>query len=365
MFSLKPDYELSKARIQAFWQRELIDRPVVQFNLFKPPDQQAALPFSNHASSAERWLDASYQAEFALINLSNKLFLGDDLPIAFPNLGPEVFSALYGCPLHFGDFGTSWTDPIIDDWERDRDIWLDWDHPMLAKLHKITDALLELSKDTFIVGMTDWHPGGDAIAAFRDPANLAIDMIANPGEVKRLLRQVTDDFFKIYDIFYQKLRAAGQPITSWLALVDDGKYYIPSNDFSIMISTKMFNEIFLPGIIEECQFLDRSIYHLDGPSALRHLDSILSIPELDALQFVPGTGNEVYARWVDVYQKAQSAGKSIQVAIMVDELEQVMDTLSPRGLYLSVGGVGSAEIAQKVLKRLEDWTAHQARFCQA
>jgi hypothetical protein len=116
-----------------------------------------------------------------------------------------------------------------------------------------------------------------------------------------------------HDLFYHKLRGVGHPISTWLSLVCDEKYYIPSNDFSIMISTTMFEDIFLPGLIRECQFLDRSIYHLDGPGALRHLDCILSIPELDALQYVPGAINEGCHKWVEVYHKAQSAGKAIEV----------------------------------------------------
>ena len=42
---------------------------------------------------------------------SNREFLGDSLPIAWPNLGPEIFSVFYGCPVEFGDYGTSWTAP--------------------------------------------------------------------------------------------------------------------------------------------------------------------------------------------------------------------------------------------------------------
>lgn len=94
-----------------------------------------------------------------------------------------------------------------------------------------------------------------------------------------------------YDLFFEKLKNADMPITSWLPLVSSGRYGIPCNDFSGMISNEMFNELFLDGIRNECSFLDHSIYHLDGPSALRHIDSLLSITELDAIPLVPGAGN--------------------------------------------------------------------------
>ncbi len=355
MFALKPDFELVKQRIEAFWQRDVLDRPVTMFSLYKPVANCVPLPASHHGSSAERWMDTQYLVEWTQAALANQVFLGDNLPIAWPNLGPEVMSALYGCPLHFGDYGTSWSDPILFDWKDADQIRLDWNGPYLLKLHEMTDALLEAGKDRFIVGMTDWHPGGDCIAAFRDPMNLAMDLITHKEQVKSLLDRVEADYYQLYNVFYNKLRAAGQPITSWTPLVCDGKYYIPSNDFSIMISTAMFEEIFLPGISRECHFLDHSIYHLDGPGALRHLNSILAIPELDALQFVPGAGSEGFNKWIPVYQKAQAAGKGVQVDCTPDDLNLLMDTLIPRGLFLQMSGIDSPETANAVLKSLESW----------
>ena len=357
MFELKPDYEQTKRRIDAFWYRELIDRPVVQFGLLKPPEERVPLPPSHHATPAERWLDVEYQTELAVATLSNYEFLGDTLPVVYPNLGPEVFAAFYGCPIHFGDYGTSWTDPILHDWSEADRLQLDWDSPWLAKLHEMTDALLEAGKGKFIVGMTDWHPGGDAVAALRDPQNLALDLLEHADDVKRLLRRLEADYFKVYDIFYEKLRAAGQPISSWLTLMHDGKYYIVSNDFSAMISKKMFDDVFLPGIINECRFLDRSIYHLDGPGALHHLDSLLEIKELHAVQWVFGAGREGFHRWVHVYKKIQAAGKGVEVICEYDELDQVMETLDPHGLYLMVDHVPSREAALDMLRRLERWAA--------
>jgi hypothetical protein len=160
MLEFKPDYERSKERIDAFWERELIDRPVVQFGLLKPAEERVPLPVSNHTTAADRWLDSGYQAELKLAQLANRGFLGDTMPVAWPNLGPEVFAAFYGCPIHFGDYGTSWTEPILDGWEQARALQLDWQSPYLLKLYEMTDALLELGRGKFITGMTDWHPAG-------------------------------------------------------------------------------------------------------------------------------------------------------------------------------------------------------------
>jgi len=356
MLEYKPDLEQTMQRMEAFWQREEVDRPLVQFPLQKPPEKWIPLPADHHATSEERWFDAQYQAELTYASLTNQEFMAETLPIAFPNIGPEVFASFYGCELHFGDYGTSWSDPILLDWKDADKIQINWDSPYHKKLQEITDAMLEIGKGKFITGMPDWHPGGDLLAAFRDPQNLAMDMINAKEEVKALLNRLAPDYFQLYDYWYQKLSADGLPITSWLPLAAYGKYYIPSNDFSGMISTRMFEEIFLPGIIAECKFLDRSIYHLDGPGALRHLDLILSIPELHAVQWVPGAGKEVFSMWVEVYQRIQAAGKGIIVYCKVNDLELVKQTLKPRGLALSISDVDSRETGEAILKDLTRWT---------
>ena len=152
-------------------------------------------------------------------------------------------------------------------------------------------------------------------------------MIENVAEVKQLLGKLEADYYSTMTA--STTSCAGLvPISTWLPLVCDEKYYIPSNDFSIMISTAMFEDAFLPADPGTASF--RSIDLSSGRAgALRHLDTILAIPELDGLQYVPGASNEGYHRWVGVYRKAQAAGKAIEVFCTVQEIDAVMETLTP------------------------------------
>ena len=240
-FSLQPDYKKIKTRYDAFWEQEIIDRPPV--SLVIPVDNPIPSPEKSYPDLKSKWLDLSFRAEQLDIKLSNQRYLGDALPITFPNMGPEIFSAWCGCGYEFGE-STTWSEPCIHTWEKDSSkAGLNMNHPYLQATIDFTQALLERGKGKFIVGLPDFHPGGDHLAALRDPASLAMDMIENVEWVKKALADSYPEYFQIYDLFYNILRDAGMPITSWLHLVDDGKYYIPSNDFSALISTEMFNEI--------------------------------------------------------------------------------------------------------------------------
>ncbi len=68
-----------------------------------------------------------------------------------------------------------------------------------------------------------------------------------------------------------------------------------------------------PELQTTCKRLPRSIYHLDGIGQIRHLDLLLTIPELDGVQWVPGDGKPDCANWPDLYRKIHAAGKKMQV----------------------------------------------------
>lgn len=355
MFSFKPDYEKSKARIDAFWDHEILDRPVVQIPLYKPADERMELPLSKQSSPEEKWLDIDYQVEWNLINLSNQLFLGDSMPVAWPNLGPNVFAAFYDFPLKFGENETNWSEPNIEEPIQGTEFVFNWGNPYLHKTTQITESLLEIGKGKFITGMPDWHIGGDCLALLRGSKGLAADLITGPYQVKELLIQIDNDYRCVYEMFYKKLRDAEQPISTWVPLVSDEKFNIVSNDFSIMIGARMYREIFLDGIIRECQFLDRSIYHLDGPGALRHLDALLEITDLDGVQFVPSPWDDNFVRWAQVYKRIQAADKCVQVNCNLSEIKDITRILKPEGLYLVVRDVSCEQDATALIRQLERW----------
>ena len=353
-FSCKPDFDMAMKRHEAFWHREIIDRPPVMISLPKPG--AAPFPHKEYACDRDRWLDVEYRADELEHHIASTDFLYDALPTVWPNFGPEVFSAWCGCPYEFGET-TTWSEPCVFDLERDSGkVRLDIEHPLFKLLVRFTELLIERGRGRFIVGLTDFHPGGDHLAALRDPMQLNIDLIDNPGWVDEMLTRSAPEYFAAYGVFYHMIREAGMPVTSWTPLAHDGTYYIPSNDFSCMISKEMFDRHFLPGIRQECMFYERSIYHLDGPDALRHLDSLLEIPELNAVQWVCGAGNEGFARWRKVYQKIQAGKKGIQLWFDLSEIDDVFASLRPEGVFVTgVGGVRDSDMAKAVVERIAKW----------
>ena len=348
-----PDWEMRIARQDACWEREILDRPVVCMAVPKDPPECAVPAVRPYASLKDRWLDTERVVEEAVAAVRNTHYLGDALPIAWPNLGPEVFSAFFGCDMEFGET-TTWAVPCIHEWTDAGRFRFSKDNPDWRKLEEMTDALLEAGNGLYYTGLSDIHPGGDAIAAFRDPQQLNLDLLLHPDEVRELLAYVNTVFSEVLEFYFAKLRAHRQPVSTWPGIVSSKRWMVPSNDFSCMISKEMFDEFFLPGIQEECRQLEASVYHLDGPDALRHLDSLLEIPELNMLQWVYGAGNGRASDWIPVYQRCQAAGRGVQLFLEPDELPVIMENLRPEGVWMSVT-VTDAYAAEAVLKAVAAW----------
>lgn len=347
------DYEMILKRFEAFFANDMIDRPLISISY--PKQKQNSIPLKTYDNHKDRWLDFDYRIESMKNDFSNREYCCETLPIAVPNLGPEIFSAWCGCDYNFGET-TTWSEPCIIDLDKDKDKGvLSKSHPLFVALETFTKKLLEQSDGKFIVGLTDFHPGGDHLAALRDPQTLCMDMIDDIDFVKEKLAASYPEYFESYDHFYNLIKAYDMPATSWLQALSTGKFYIPSNDFSCMISKDMFDDVFLEGIISECQFLDHSIYHLDGPGALIHLPSILDIKELNGLQWVCGASNEGYHKWVKVYQAIEKANKAVMLYPTISELDMIFETLKPEGKWILPRDVLNEEQAIYVYNRVKRW----------
>lgn len=349
----KPDAPRALARIEAFWNRAVLDRPCVQ--VYAPRPGGLPMPRKSHPTVRDRWMDAEHTVAMHEAWISSTYYGGDLLPQFWANLGPEIMTASLGAELEFGEV-TSWSVPMLHDWAEIPRLAVDPHNPYLRKILEMTQLGLEIGKGKFITGITDLHPGADLAASLRDPQQFCVDLAEAPDECMALMRQLRPSFYAFYNLQHDLLKAAGQTVTgSWLPLYTDGKCYIPSNDFSCMVSEAMHRKFFLWEIVEECEWLDHSIYHLDGPGALRHLDDLLAIGRLDAVQWVYGAGNEPASRWMDVYKRIQAAGKCMHISMEAWELDTFMEHLRPEGVCLNMGAA-SIEEADAIIKRVASWT---------
>lgn len=351
-----PDSDMAMRRIYAWFACEIIDRPPVRFmahNAFL--DTAADFVGLTPAECKARWYDPEYQIDRYLDALQGRRWHGETFPVYWPNLGPDVYAALYGAKLHFGEV-TSWSEPLVRDWDEVARIRLDMSNEYAHTLDELTRYALERCPGKCLVGYTDLHPGLDCVAAWRDPQQLCFDMIDSPQQVHRLAELSIADFETIYDHYDALLKAHGQPSVSWMGIPSFGRMHIPSCDFSNLISPRFFVEFGLPILRREVRTMTHNIFHVDGKRVARHLDAILSVPGVHAIQWVQGVGDDQpIMQWVPFIRSIQARGVPVIVDLNKAELNDFMQELRPEGLFLWIATENEAEELE-LLRRIERWT---------
>ena len=331
--SYKDNWDDAKRRYMEFWSLENHDRPVIWCTAPKAGVTPKAI--AAPLSVRDRWLDTSYVIETHREYCRTTFFGGESYPLLWPNLGPDIMGAITGCELEFSET-TSWARHFVDDWVETDPIRVLSDGEWYRRLLRMTSEMLDDADGEYVVGMTDLHPGLDGLVSMRGPENLCLDLADCPEAIVRATRQMYEAFREVVDTLFDMTSGRQDGSSNWTGIWHPGKWYVVSCDFMGMVSEGVFADFVLEEIEREVDFLDASIFHLDGPGALRHLDRLLEIPGLHGIQWVPGAGQPSVRHWIPVLRRIQDAGKAIQVYGPPEDLPALLDDLRPEGLmYLT------------------------------
>jgi 5-methyltetrahydrofolate--homocysteine methyltransferase len=110
-----------------------------------------------------------------------------------------------------------------------------------------------------------------------------------------------------------------------------------------MLSPGQFREFIQPSLRRQAQQLDAVLYHLDGPDAIRHVDALMEIDEIDALQWTSGDYNPdgTFEQWYPIYDKAVAAGKGLWIKVYtgsydewIARVDRLVERYGTAGMFL-------------------------------
>lgn len=302
--------------------------------------------------SQETCNDFSYTPEQIVDALDYELsqfeFMGDAFPmVSFDSFGPGVLAAFCGAKLD-NSSGRVWFFPEENLPIDKIHIQYNPENPWVQRIKAIYKAGLSRWEGNVLLGMPDLGGIMDVIATFRGSEELLIDLYDAPEEVHRLRKETYAAWMEAYRDLSKTLE--GNPGHSdWDGLYSEKPSYVLQSDFCYMISTPMFDEFVLPDIENACRELDNTIYHLDGIGELKHLDHLLAISELNAVQWVYGDGQPSAQHWVEVYQKIAAANKGIHMIGGQDDMEVIQKAV-PNGRFYAIFSEKTPEATQAMLK---------------
>ena len=309
------------------------------------------------ATPREAYADVELRALRNHYALSRSCFPADVLPIADTNIGPGSLALFCGSEPGFSP-ETVWFEPCIHDCP---------DPELLPPLRfnpesawwTITEQTMrrcaELGRGKYMVGCPDLVENVDILASLRDPQTLLMDMVERPEWVEKRIREINDIWFEAYQRIYDiiKLEDASSAFDAF-RVWGPGKTAKLQCDASAMFSPAMFERFVMPCLTAQCEWLDHSLYHLDGTQAMCHLDALLSIEALDAIEWTPQAGIErnSHPRWFDLYRRILDAGKSVQIPdVRPDEVIPLLDAIGGQGVYI-LSSFSSAAEAENIIDKV-------------
>lgn len=351
----KDDWEKAKQRHTAYWNGEILDRCCV--SVFSGDDQLNPLLDQfwqrNNRDVTKVRTTPELLIEQNRIIMEHTYYGGDAFPLAFVDLGASGHAGFFkGAKYQIED--TVWFFPSLkhpDDLEFDENSYL------FRQTLETARALVEDSRGDYFVSMPDATGNADALAHLMGSEELLISMLEEPELTKNALGKIQQAYRSImtraYDIVKQNNQ--GGSCIGWLRTWAPGFHAQMQCDLSVMISSPMFKEFIMPELQAQCGLLDYPLYHFDGIEQLRHLDDLLSLPNLKTIQWTQVVGQPPCTDFIPQLQKIQAAGKNLHISVSAQQIRPLMENLSSRGLYL-VTWADSREEADAIVKDVARWT---------
>lgn len=292
--------------------------------------------------------------------LARQCFPADILPVSETDIGPGSLALYLGSEPGFAE-DTVWFGPTIHDCEVPETLPPFRFDPSNA-WWEVTETTLKesvrLANGEYLVGCPDLVENIDVLASLREAQTLLMDMLERPDWVHQKIAELNTVWFEVYQRIYEIIKledgsSAFGPFRIW----GPGKTAKLQCDTSAMFSPDMFREFVVPGLREQCRWLDHSLYHLDGTQAMGHLDALLEIEDLDAIEWTPQAGIEEggHPRWHGLYRKILDAGKSVQVVnVRHNEILPLLDAIGGKGVYVMTSFASERE-ADDILGLVKGW----------
>lgn len=365
MLAHHPDFLAIRQRFHAWWAGQLDDFMLA----VKAPLPAVAPPPLPPADPQARWTDLSWMDVRNDFEIRHTFYGGDALPVWTPgNASWSYLAAMLGARVVFTPESV-WDEPILAEGNlADYDLAalrVREDNPWWQKTLAMQTHAVEASHGIAVPALTNYRASGDVLAGLRSSMTLTLDLVDDPATVRAWDAAIVDEWIRLNDRLIDLRLSGGHGYAiDWMSVWSDRRMHPVQNDFAGMISTAMFEDIFLENILRQIRSLEHVLYHVDGPDAFRHLDVLVAIAQIDAIQLHPGAGQPSALHFPKALHKVQRAGKALHLTLPAAEVATALATLEHRGLFLQVFCADLAE-ARAVLEIAERARRNRKPRCTA
>lgn len=389
----KDNWDSTSSKWTRYWNRENDGRPlmcvIARDASTETAFQQATAEGTKMFSVLCQGTDATLPAELAVRDMDDLYtdavrmdaryrhfcethhFLGESFPNIDADFGPGSMASYLGSNIVFRE-DTQWFEHCVDDWADRGPLVFDAEAPWWKKHHQLVRDLRGLAGNDYLIGMPDIMENIDVLASLRGVENVIYDLIDEPEEVEKRIAEVGAAYFDYYDRFYDLVKdPTGGSAYTVFQIWGPGRLAKLQCDLSAMLSPDHFRDFIQESLRTQAQKLDQVLYHLDGEEAIRHMDALMEIEEIDALQWTSGDfgPDGTLPDWDVIYDKARAAGKSIWVKVYTGELDdwirntdRIVAKYGSHSLFLHFPEMSMASAERLLTHAEKNWSDIEGTF---
>jgi hypothetical protein len=340
----KQGLEASLRRWQAFWRHDVADRPptVVHYR-----EGSAGGPSADRQNPTIEDFEAQFdparategvrQAEVRFARRAD--FPDDTLPQVSAPSGLAVTGWLFGAQVEVLA-GIPWVWPILERIEDWRGLDFDAVQGRYDRILEIDRLLVGLSRGQYAVSATVLDGPADMVVRLLGEQKLALALYEQPGEVGSLFVALADLW---HDLVRKKLRTVslygGGTATGWEYWVP-GKGIALQEDFGQMVSPGQFREMILVHDRPLAEGLDCLWFHVHSGAMHMAREIANDLAPQGAFGAVQITNDYPAGPSIDemlpTLQYIQERGCLILRKFTLDQLDRVIEHLSPKGLAIDI-----------------------------
>jgi hypothetical protein len=343
-FLFNEDWTAAQARLEAWWNFADQERPCFLFTLPAP----GGIPDTDDLQ--RWWMDIDFILERQMRSMEAQDYLGEMVPFHYVDRGSSAMEGILGANMKFIDKETVWAYPCFSSVEEAAEVVADPANIWRTSTLEITRRSVALAQDHHYVAPYAMEGVSDILSGLYGTENLLMDMLEKPEAVGRALERIKRIWIELWGEIQSLLKGMGnRGGIGWAGIWAPGTTFPLQEDYSFMISARMYRRFCLPHVADFLDVMEYGFYHLDGTGAVAHLDALLDLGKLRAIQWVPGAGKEDLAQWHPLIARILAAGKSVEVFARPEEVEALVKAVGLRGLLVNV--TCSAAEAEQLLAR--------------
>ncbi|MDD3218795.1 MAG: trimethylamine corrinoid protein 2 [Lachnospiraceae bacterium] len=371
----KEDWQGTKQRFDDYWNRDNSGRPLMRVVGVKPEFDPYHLPDHLHSKDMEdKYLNPDRIVNSFRNYCETHKFLGESFPNLNADFGPGSIAGYLGSEIVFKP-DTVWFNSCVDDWATFPKLEFNPENKWFKKHIWLFEECKKRIGDDFPIAIPDLMENLDVLASLRGTQvllnDLMDDMVEETDVIVKRVQEVTDLYQQYYDAFYKYAEYEGGSAYTVFQIFGSGKTQKLQCDFSAMLSSNYFKTFVLDSLKQATQPLDHVLYHLDGPDAIRHMDDLMTVEGIDALQWTSGDygPDGTLPEWDVIYDKARAAGKGLWVKVYSGNFEdwirntdRIVKKYGSKGLYLYFDDMPLKQAEELMAYAEKNWSDVKGTF---